>query len=530
MENGSGKMIRKKDRFNLIWASILFGGIYWILESIREMVLSEDGTLLDHVFGVGVVGFWMRALVVLILILFGVFAQKHRVRLKNPAERDKYLESRRPGIIWVGFGFAAFYWILESVRDLLLFGGESLFQQIFVPVPLIFWMRIMAVCVLMLFSVYAQNLVDAGKKMEIALREANRRLKEMDRLKNDFLSIVSHELRTPIAIMREGVSLCLDENVGPLNTLQRKLLTDTQNNIDRLNRLVTDLLDLSRIEEGKLRLRRRLVDFCEIARGVCKSFLTQTREMKIELNLRLPGAPLRLYADDDKIAQILNNLLMNALRFTNKGGKILVHVEEAEDGVKCSVIDTGIGIAEENIPKLFSKFQQVGRVDGPGYKGTGLGLAICKGLVEKHGGKIWAESRIGQGSAFRFIIPSSPAPKVLIVDDEQPVVELVREFLEEDGYRFTEANNGMDAIDKAVSEKPAVIIMDMRLPGMNGYEIVGRLKHDIRTKDIPIIIMSAFDVDRARLGESAETTAFPIISKPFEREAIRNSVREALVE
>lgn len=516
-------------QINLIWISVIFGMIYWILEALREVIVFEKGTFLERLFVVDSIGFWMRLLVVLILVLFGVAAQSHRVRFETHKQEPKYLESYRFNMIWVGMGFSALYWVLESVRDYFLFDDRSFLEQFFLPEMLVFWMRVMAVCVMMLFSVYAQNLINARKQMELALLEANRRLKELDRLKSDFLSTVSHELRTPIAIMREGVSLCMDEGVGTLNAVQAKLLSDTLSSIDRLNRLVTDLLDLSRIEEGKLRLRKSVFDICQVAKHMVEAYRGQAEKKHIRLKLELPNRPVKLFADEDKVMQIFNNLLSNAMRFTNEDGAIAIRIADKEAAVQCTVQDTGVGISEENAKKLFSKFEQVGRVHGPGYKGTGLGLAICKGLVQKHGGRIWVESKIGKGSKFIFELKKAPFPKVLVVDDEPAIAEIIREFLNEDGYRLLEASNGFQAVKLAVEERPVVILLDMRLPGMNGYEIVGRLKQDMRTKDIPLIIMSAYDVDQERLKQGELQSVYPMLPKPFDREQLRSSISSILM-
>jgi signal transduction histidine kinase len=365
------------------------------------------------------------------------------------------------------------------------------------------------------------------KQIEEKLKEVNKNLKQLDKLKNDFLSTVSHELRTPIAIMREGVSLCLDGIAGEITDTQRDLLSDTMDNMDRLTRLVTDLLDISKIEAGKLKLRRSSVDLYDILKKVQQNYESQADEKGIRFNVECPHKSIKLFVDKDKVIQIFTNLISNALRFTSSNGEIKIEVKDNRDYVECCVSDTGIGIAKDNLNKMFSKFEQFGRVDGPGYKGTGLGLAICKGLVEKHGGKIWVESELGKGTKFWFTLRKVPFPKVLIVDDEEKIVEVIKEFLNDDSYQFFEANDGLEGIEKAQAEIPSLIILDMKMPKINGYEVVGRLKHDVRTNKIPIIIVSAFTVDKNRLKQEVHN-AFPIIKKPFEREYLRRVVRDAI--
>ena len=367
------------------------------------------------------------------------------------------------------------------------------------------------------------------KRVEQSLKEVNERLKELDRVKSDFLSTVSHELRTPLAIIREGVSLCLDGVAGETTQPQQELLTNAQDNVDRLTRLINDLLDISKIEAQKVSLWRKSLNLCDLVQRVKKSFEQQAEKMNVQLKTDLPDKSIVLFADEDKVMQIFHNLLSNAVRYTEAGGEISIRVEEKEEEVLCSVSDTGIGITKENLPKLFSKFEQIGRVEGPGYKGTGLGLAIVKGLVEKHGGTIGVESELGRGSNFWFTLKKVPFPKILIVDDDENVVQEVRTLLSEDGYGFLEAYNGIDAVTLARKEHPDLIILDMVLPGMNGYEVIGRLKQYEQTQAIPILIISAYSVDEKRLHQIDIPSAIPIQKKPINHVELRRNVTELLI-
>lgn len=374
--------------------------------------------------------------------------------------------------------------------------------------------------------------VNVGMRMlnlQRSLEEHVKKLEELDRLKSDFLSTVSHELRTPLAIMREGISLCLDGVAGEITEAQKDLLTDTLENNERLTRLITDLLDISKIEAGKVKLWKSSVDLRELVEKIAHSFENQAAEKKIRLKMVLPEEPLKIYADGDKITQIFNNLVSNAIRYTEADGEITILVEEGEDEVNCSVSDTGIGIAEENIPKLFSKFEQFGRVEGPGYKGTGLGLAIVKGLVEKHEGRVGVESKLGKGTTFWFTLKKRPFPKILVVDDDESVVVDAKDYLSEDNYSVVEASDGDVVVEKAQSEKVSLILLDMRLPKMSGYEVIGRLKQDKRTQDIPILMMSSFLVDRECLDQEGVHTAIPFIEKPFEGDVLRRTVKDLLM-
>lgn len=524
-------VIKKKtiSHFNLIWMSIFFAVVYWMLEAVRETIVLEGTVLSDHLFKLDTISFWIRMLAVLVLILFGIFAQSQRKQAETVQ-----LETPEPGegetrIILIGVGFAIVYWLLESVRDFMLFEDESFLKHLLSPNMFVFWMRVLAICVMILFSVYAQNMINTRKKMLNALREANLQLKTLDQMKNDFLSVVSHELRTPIAIIREGVTLCLEKQYGDLNEFQNKMLKETVSNIDRLNRLVTDLLDISRIEAGKMSLHKRLLDINRVARVIYEHYLKQCQKKGVELLMSVPETPVRTFADEDKLLQIFNNLLSNALRYTDKGGTISILIRDTGKYIKCGVKDTGIGIAKENINKLFSKYEQVGHFDAEGYKGTGLGLAICKGLAEKHGGEISVSSELGKGTVFVFTIKKETAPAILIIDDEPSAIEVVKHYLTEDGYHFTEAEDGITGLEKALNEAPALVLLDMILPGMNGYEVLGRLKNDLSTKDIPVILMSASTIDIDRLKETKGANVLPMLQKPLDKQKLRAKVHEALI-
>ncbi len=353
-----------------------------------------------------------------------------------------------------------------------------------------------------------------------------KRLQEMDKVKTSFLSTVSHELRTPIAIMQEGISLCLEGVAGDLTDMQKELLDDVLDNSGRLLRLITDLLDVSKIEAGRIKLNKTIVNIGEVIQKTLKQFQTHASEKGVQLSTEIPDAPLEVYLDSDKVIQIINNLLSNALRFTDKGGKVTVILQELEDVIQCEVKDTGVGIKKQDIPKLFNKFEQVGRVEGPGYKGTGLGLTIVKGLVEKHRGKVWVESEAGKGTSFFFTLRKEFKPSILIVDDEEAILNVVQKTLQYKDYQFYTAMDGEAAVHKSIEAQPSMIILDMKLPKMSGYEVLGRLKQDLRTMDIPVLIMSGYEIDEDRLGQVSNHSALPVLHKPFESQTLREKVSE----
>jgi len=242
------------------------------------------------------------------------------------------------------------------------------------------------------------------KKAENELKKANEELRKIDQLKSDFVSTVSHELRTPLSITKEGISLVLDKIAGNINEKQKKILNTSRDNIDRLARIINDLLDISKIEAGKLELKKESFNMNDAIKGLATFFREEAKKKGLELRLNLPKESIELYADPDKLKQVFINLIGNSLKFTQKG-YIEVSARKFKDRAECSVIDTGKGIEKNALPKVFNKFEQFGRVAGPGEKGTGLGLSIVKGIVELHHGSISVESEAGKGAKFTFTLP-----------------------------------------------------------------------------------------------------------------------------
>ena len=233
------------------------------------------------------------------------------------------------------------------------------------------------------------------------------RLKELDKMKSDFVSNVSHELRTPLTSIKGSVDNMLDSIAGPLNEKQTRYLTRIKSNADRLARLINDLLDLSRIEAGKIDLRPTSLSLVTLITEVAESLRPVAADKLINLEILCHDTSVTAWADRDKITQILMNLIGNALKFTPLHGKITLAIERNDsEWVQVSVTDTGPGIPLEEINKIFDKFYQIPQVSEWKATGTGLGLAISKALVEMHGGRIWVEGEEGRGSTFSFTLPA----------------------------------------------------------------------------------------------------------------------------
>lgn len=246
------------------------------------------------------------------------------------------------------------------------------------------------------------------------------------KLKDEFISTVSHELRTPLAIVKCAIENMKDGVTGLLSDKQEKIVRIASSNVDRLTKLIDDILDLSRLEAGTVKIARRPMSLEQLVSDTIRRFALLAKEHGIALEYDVPFNLPIIYADIDKITQVLDNLLSNALRYAKNrvvlkaesisgavsasggdgGGRFQEYASSVRDGVKVSIVDDGQGIPEDKVGHLFNKFVQIDRpTGGAGYKGTGLGLAICKEIIELHDGKIWAESRFGDGAQFHFILP-----------------------------------------------------------------------------------------------------------------------------
>jgi signal transduction histidine kinase/GGDEF domain-containing protein len=247
----------------------------------------------------------------------------------------------------------------------------------------------------------ALNILEDLQASKEAIERTNIELMKLDELKSEFISTVSHELRTPLSIIKEGISLVLDKIPGDVNEKQARILDISKSNIDRLARIIDNLLDISKIEAGKVELKRRLISISEIVRHAASSFEPKIREKGLEMRLDIDKVSGSVWVDADRITQVLTNLIGNAVKFTDSG-HVDISCKDKDDGVACAVSDTGVGISKEDMPKLFDKFQQFGRTAGSGDKGTGLGLSIAKNIIDMHNGAIWAESEPGKGARFTF--------------------------------------------------------------------------------------------------------------------------------
>ncbi len=234
------------------------------------------------------------------------------------------------------------------------------------------------------------------------------REKEIDKMKSDFVSLVSHELRTPLTTIQLGISLILDGKAGPINDRQRSSLEKVDRQAKRLTRLINDLLDLSRIESGRVRMKREPISLLDIAVSRMEEIRPQAEAKGVSMDLQVKGDIPMTVGDEERIGQVITNLLSNAVKFTPPGGTVTVRLTPHERMILTEVIDTGPGIPPEQRDKVFDKFYQLSDVHTRQQGGSGLGLSIAKSIVEAHNGRIWVESEEGKGSNFKFLLPLIP--------------------------------------------------------------------------------------------------------------------------
>jgi len=247
--------------------------------------------------------------------------------------------------------------------------------------------------------------IEGRRKENESITRKLHELKESEKIKPQVVSIVSHELKAPLSIAREAVKMVFEGRLGIVNHEQKKCLIMAMNNMDRIRQIVVDLLDMSRIENKTLMLRYSLIDLKGMIKDLLPFFNRLALDKGISLECSFPKKQVNIFVDSDRIRQVFLNLINNAIKFTEENGKIKVEIKVFDNKIRVGVIDSGIGIAKEDIPRLFKKFVQLCQEKCADRTGVGLGLAISKQLVESHGGEVWAESKAGIGSKFYFTLP-----------------------------------------------------------------------------------------------------------------------------
>ncbi|MCL4820817.1 MAG: response regulator [Vicinamibacteria bacterium] len=388
-----------------------------------------------------------------------------------------------------------------------------------------------------------EQLEQSNKK----LGQVNEELKELDRLKSDLLANVSHELRTPLTAIRGYTDYMREGKLGPITEKQEKGLLVVGRNLERLSRSINDLLDFSRMETGRIALN--IAPFS--LRGLVDQIATTVRSEldKKRLALRADvGDELHVIADREKISQVIENLVINAIKFTPEGGLITVAARRARVGERwCAEVrieDTGIGIPAAQLDKVFNRFHQVDGSTTRRFGGVGLGLSIVKSILDAHGVPIDVDSEEGRGTCFRFALPlregdadaerearagASPGGtplrgRLLVVDDEAAFRDSLRAQLEAAGYAVRTAGSAAEATEAIAASLPDAVLLDLMLPDRSGLDLLRQLKDDAATRDLPVLVISiSGDSPRALTLGAAEC-----LMKPVDRAALSGVLRRLL--
>ena len=338
--------------------------------------------------------------------------------------------------------------------------------------------------------------------------------RNVERIKNEFTSVVSHELRTPLTSIRGSLGLLESGVLGELPERAQRMTQIAVENTDRLVRLINDILDLERLDSQGLHLRESTCDAEQLIARATDGMLAAT--IAADVTLTVDSAHAALEADADRIIQTLTNLIGNAVKFSPRGGTVQISSLRRRDDILFTVRDGGRGIPADKLESIFGRFQQVDSSDSRQSGGTGLGLAICRSIVEHHGGRIWATSTVGEGSTFSFVLPAAPDPageymprpggtrgSVLLCDDNAEFLEITGTLLEERGYQVMLAHSGEAAVERALSEPPDVLLLDLNLPGMSGAQTVTALRGHADTATIPVVVLSVMPRCELKIAKSA---------------------------
>jgi PAS domain S-box-containing protein len=370
--------------------------------------------------------------------------------------------------------------------------------------------------------------VTESKRLDQVLQEKNAELESAraaaeknNLIKSDFLANMSHELRTPLNAVIGFSEVLQDQMFGPINEKQQEYVNNILTSGRHLLSLINDILDLSKVESGKMELELEFFPLRESLDASLMMLREKALKGGIELTLELaPEADLTVEADLRKLKQILFNLLSNAVKFTAAAGSVLLSVQRDGDSLEISVQDTGIGIREEDIPKLFHPFTQLESVYTKGFEGTGLGLALTRQLVELHCGRIWLDSEFGAGSRFSFTLPlrqtadqggaaagpdaaTTNGGTVLVIEDDPLTLSSLESALLRKGYAALRASSGEEGVQMAQRHAPDLIVLDLIMPGMSGFDVADRLRDCDAVSKVPILVLTSMELsaaDRARLA------------------------------
>ncbi|WP_053365374.1 ATP-binding protein [Bacillus sp. FJAT-27245] len=388
-------------------------------------------------------------------------------------------------------------------------------------------------------KVYSEAVCHAGKRLGTVFvhRDITKEF-EVDQMKSEFVSTVSHELRTPLASILGFSELMLNRNLKPER--QKKYTTTILSEAKRLTSLINDFLDVQKMEAGKMEYDKKPINLNEVVQQVVDLYKDTTT--KHEIHFVVADSPATMIGDEEKIGQVFRNLLSNAIKYSPEGGTITITVFGDNGNLNVEVSDPGIGIPEEAMGKLFSKFYRVDNSDLRKIGGTGLGLAIVQEIIKEHGGDIKVSSVPDLGSTFTVTFPAylkkieekadieegnGSGYRVMVVEDDSSLRELIVQELRENGFRVTYFSNGEAALEAMAKRPPDALVLDIVLGGgeLDGWEIMNRMKKSKDLKNLPIIISSALDEKIRGLGLGAQD----YLVKPYKPSQLSKTIMQTLL-
>ena len=371
----------------------------------------------------------------------------------------------------------------------------------------------------------------------------------VDRLKSEFISTISHELRTPLTAIHGALGLVLGGAAGTVSDSIRELLDIAAKNADRMIQLVNDILEIFRIESGKLNLQPEPADIAALVTRTCERIQKSADAAKIRIETRIPPGLPPVLADSDQIETVLEKLISNAIKYSEPGRSVIIGAEpnpSAPEYMGLWVQDFGAGIPQQFQERIFDKFEQVEDVLTRKHQGSGLGLAICRGILEGHGGRIWVKSQPGVGSTFHMSLPiartsavqskkqashATPTSQddgerclVMVIEDDADTRSVISRILQSGGHFPMSLEEGSEAVKFALRHRPEVITLDLILPGISGLEILEALKSNDQTRHIPVVCVSISDDLSSR---ALALGAAQYIRKPVDPKALLNAIRSA---
>jgi PAS domain S-box-containing protein len=366
-------------------------------------------------------------------------------------------------------------------------------------------------------------------------------LKRIDRMKSEFVSTVSHELRTPLTSIRGSLGLISGGVAGQLPEAVKTLVGIAKSNCERLIRLINDILDIEKIESGKMTLDLQVLELKPLLEQALAANEGYGAPKNLKLTLEFPDEELMVRADGDRLTQVVTNLLSNAMKFSPENGVVEIHVARNESSVRVEVRDHGPGIPEEFRKRIFQKFSQADSSDTRQKGGTGLGLNISRAIVERLGGTIGFETRTGEGTTFYFELPEweeppptrpvemlGDRPRVLVCEDDHDISRLIGMMLDKGGFDSEPVYSAEDALIRLSQQHFDAITVDLKLPGQDGIALIRSLRSRLLTRDVPVVVISAWASEGKVQFNDQALTVSDWLEKPIDENQLVMGVRRAI--